>query len=460
MENIFPTFIRVRRGLTDASHVRTLFERLENNSSNSENITLTEADRLAILDFPNPDIFSAGLVKATDVPKQALLERAASTPDQLTPGELQLLHNRYWPKITFPEAGARNRVCEKLDADGTGGISARMGCSKRALAEIERLRRPYYEPNESVSLSNARSEMSKRLRKFVEKREKEDLQRTLASPECPGWAKRLLREQQLGSEGEFWGFARFVDPGLASEFDLDDYGLRAGDILNEARGSLGVLASKFTLDRLDWPEDYDGSGNEDDEEDGEHDGEEEDHDSEDDGDAPIVDLEDVRLQRIDERDMAKGREESGDIPAPDPINLNDVDWLDDEDDEELLAKFEKLRKRFRSVRETDGLDEGTLSNTFIVVDDACAFSLFDARQAAGVWVWVVDPDYDGDVASSAGEVVTHQGSQRRYRGFLRVGLQQLANKFFEARKYHENEYSMGDLWKAAQRNSNRAFVST
>jgi hypothetical protein len=459
MESIFPTFLRVRRGLTDASHVRTLFERIENSSSDSENITLTEADRLAVLDLPNPDIVSAALANATDIPKQALLERAALTPDRLTSEELKLLHDRYWPKISFSDAGARNRVCEKLDADGTGGISARMGCSKRVLAEIERLRRPYYEPNESASLSNAQSEMSKRLRKFVEHREGEDLQKTLASPQCPEWAKRLLREKQLGLEGEFWGFARFVDPEIADEFDLDDYGLRAGDILSEARESFGVLASTFTLDRLDWPEDDDGSDNEEHEEDSEYNGEEDDHDGEDDGDAPIVDLEDGRLQRIDERDMAKGREEPGDISAPDPVSHSDADWLDDEDDEELLAKFEKLRKRFRSFRESAGLDQGTLTNTFIVIDGACAFSLFDARKADGVWVWAVDPDYNGNDSSSAGEAVTHQVSQRRYRGFLRVGLQQLVNKFFEARKYQEEEYSMGDLWKAAHMNSNRAFVS-
>lgn len=67
-------------------------------------------------------------------------------------------------------------------------------------------------------------------------------------------------------------------------------------------GLTETLGPKFTLDRLDWPED--------DDDDGDEDGEGEkgvDHDSEDGGNALTVDLEDERLQRIDERDLAKGK---------------------------------------------------------------------------------------------------------------------------------------------------------
>lgn len=115
-----------------------------------------------------------------------------------------------------------------------------------------------------------------------------------------------------------------------------------------------------------------------------------------------------------------------------------------------------LRKHFRSIRERGGLDKEILSNVYIVIDDACAHSLFEAPQADSVWVWAVDPDYDESTASE----VTYEGLQRQYRGFLRVRLQQLVDKFFEARKYHEEEYPKSTLWQAAQMSLNPAFVST
>lgn len=456
MEVIFPTFMRVRRGLTDAPHIQALFEHLENNS-NGDTIPLNEADRLAILDFPNPDLLSTTLALATNLPKQTLLERAASMPEELTNEELKLLTDRYWPKPTLSEAGVRNRACENLDNDGTGGISARRGRSKKIFADIEKLREPYYDPHESTALSNARSEMSRRTKVFLkqqqQQRDEENFRETLASSRCPGWAKHFLREQRVGLEGEFWGFARFVDPEVGVGCDLDRYGFRAAEVLYGAREVLGSLRSGFTLDLLDWPE-----GEEDEDEDEEEEEEtDDDNDSEDDGDALIVDLEDERLRRIDDRDLAEGKEESGD--APSPVNANNVDWVDDEDDEELIEKFKILRKRFRSIRKIDGLDRGTLSNTSIVIDDACVFSLLEAPRADNAWVWAVDPDYDYE--TNVGTVFTcEEGSQRRYRGFLRVGLQHLVDKFFEARKYQEEEYPMAALWQAAQRNSNRAFVST
>ena len=257
MEVIFPTFMRVRRGLTDAPHIQALFEHLENNS-NGDTIPLNEADRLAILDFPNPDPLSTTLALATNLPKQTLLERATSMPEELTNEELKLLTDRYWPKPTLSEAGVRNRACENLDNDGTGGISARRGRSKKIFADIEKLREPYYDPHESTALSNARSEMSRRTRVFLkqqqQQRDEENFRETLASSRCPGWAKHFLREQRVGLEGEFWGFARFVDPEVGVGCDLDRYGFRAGEVLYGAREVLGSLRSGFTLDLLGWPE--------------------------------------------------------------------------------------------------------------------------------------------------------------------------------------------------------------
>jgi hypothetical protein len=116
----------------------------------------------------------------------------------------------------------------------------------------------------------------------------------------------------------------------------------------------------------------------------------------------------------------------------------------------------RRRRQLRSIRERGDLSEDILSNVSIVIDDACAHALFEAPNADSVWVWAVDPDYR---ESTAGEV-KDEGSQRLHRGSIRVRLQQLVDKFLEARKYHAEQYPISALWQAAQRSLNRGFVST
>lgn len=170
---------------------------------------------------------------------------------------------------------------------------------------------------------------------------------------------------------------------------------------------------------------------------------------------------DLRLRAIDEKDIAKMSDNEDNDGQHDGLARNstpneNVEWIEDENDEGLRAKFQMLRLRFRSMHERGALDEGTLSNVFIVVDAACAFSLFEAPDTDSVWVWAVDPDYNKPLVGEG----TSPTLQHRYRGFLRVRSQHLVDKFFEVSKYHEEEYSMAALWEAAQRSLNRAFVST
>jgi hypothetical protein len=106
-----------------------------------------------------------------------------------------------------------------------------------------------------------------------------------------------------------------------------------------------------------------------------------------------------------------------------------------------------LRQHFTSIRDRsrlpkfgnggrsryDALVEGVLNNVFIVIDGTCVASLYTGPQHAdNVWVWAVDPDHDdsNDITDFDFEPGVHQ-----YRGFLRVRIQQFADKFFEARKY-------------------------
>jgi len=458
MDLIVLSFVRVQRELSDSSQIQALFERLENSSDYLE---LTEAERQSILDFPNSDTVSANLGSATHLQKHVLLERAASAPDKLTPRELDLLKHRYWLDKTISEMRTLARVGGILD----GSHGHKGGHCERLVSRLEQLRAPYYDLNEYDALINAREESLRRWRASIERRTEESLQRTLASSKCPPWAKRLLGEQGLE---KFWGFAKFVDPAAAQEYDMETYGAHADNLLDHAKYSAGLeaLGQNFSIEPLDWPKNDEtlerGSNSDPIEEQRDHDIKHDHDDARDDGNALSIDLEDERLQQIDDRDLARFEEDEDASREPDSttaknsVNTEVVAWVDDEDDDDLQARLDMLRRHFRSIRERGDLGEDVLSNVFIVMDDACAHALFEADNADSVWVWAVDPDYD---ESTAGEV-KDESLQRLYRGFLRVRLQQLVDKFFEARKYHAEEYPMSALWQAAQRSLNRAFVST
>jgi hypothetical protein len=143
-----------------------------------------------------------------------------------------------------------------------------------------------------------------------------------------------------------------------------------------------------------------------------------------------------------------------------------------DDIQALRTKFQLLREHLKSIRDRarlpqygnggrcryDALVEGVLSNAFIVIDGTCISSLYTGPQYAdNVWVWAVDPDYDDSNASDS----TSSDSDSeipQYRGFLRVRIQQLADKFFEARKYR-NEVPMSELWSVAQKSRKTTFIS-
>jgi hypothetical protein len=136
----------------------------------------------------------------------------------------------------------------------------------------------------------------------------------------------------------------------------------------------------------------------------------------------------------------------------------------------LREKFQLLREHFTSIRDRarlpqygnggrcryHALVEDVLSNAFIVIDGNSISALYTEPQYAdNVWVWAVDPDYDD--WNDDTDFDSEPGAQR-YRGFLRVRIQQLADKFFEARKYWM-DVPMSELWLAAQNSRNAAFVS-
>lgn len=250
----------------------------------------------------------------------------------------------------------------------------------------------------------------------------------------PDWARRLLEEEK-GTKP--WGFAQYVDPLAAVHFELEHYFARTDALLMFAKTNVRygkLLSGEFLLQHLDWP-----------------------------GTDPATRDRTVYVaqrmqshedQEFDEKDAARvymASKQPNDIQA-------------------LRTKFRLLREHFRSIRDRtrlpqygnggrcryDALIEGVLSNAFIVIDSTCISSLYTGPQSAdNVWVWAVDPDFDDSNASTSPD---SDAEIPQYRGFLRVRIQQLADKFFEARKYR-TEIPMSELWSVAQKSRNTTFIS-
>lgn len=169
-------------------------------------------------------------------------------------------------------------------------------------------------------------------------------------------------------------------------------------------------------------------------------------------------------------DTSEGRASS---PVDKPADSPEEDSEDDDDDDadiETVRELDKLRTHFKWVRDRakkrrkaheplnvdrSGIPNGLLSNIFLVIDQDVIDSIkTNSPIADNAWIWAIDPDYTGDVAS-----MTKNGLKDEYYGYMRVRLQQLVNNFWDARHNHEDEQPLQTLWAAAQQSHNFAFVS-
>ncbi|KAK5116884.1 hypothetical protein LTR85_009144 [Meristemomyces frigidus] len=146
---------------------------------------------------------------------------------------------------------------------------------------------------------------------------------------------------------------------------------------------------------------------------------------------------------------------------------------DDEDDDaaiETVRELNKLRTHFKWVRDRakkrrkaheplpvdhSGIPKGFLRNIFLVIDqDVIDSIVVNSPMADSAWIWAIDPDYTGDVAS-----MTKNGLRDEYYGYMRVRVQQLVDNFWEARYYREDGLPLRTLWAAARQSHKYAFVS-
>lgn len=460
MDNRIRSFMRVIRKLDNADELIQRFPEWERSalSQDAASSSLAPQDQRRILDFPDAETQAANIAKSSTLGKEDLLRRAAETPTQLSATEASLLKGRYWLDISPDE------VREFLSADGliTGPRRVSEEDHRAAGKRLEAVRQLFYAENEEKAMENALAEHWRHEDDAWRARQKQEAERRL--PLAFPWVRRLWEEDK----GEKpWGYGIFVDPeSCVDDEEYESYSCRRDGVLFHAVGAIGAEGTPISHMRqmqwLDWPTSATADG-------GEKEGGSQaiqQSDSEEDSNNPAAGK--VRLIK----DIFREKEEETE---------------EEEIDEKRVAKFKHLRQHFKSIRdratksqrreqaassettqaESGGLIDGMLQNVFLVVDKCSVASvLYKFGAVDDMWLWAVDPDYDdANDASATAAAATTEGSTstetpKSYRGFMRVRLQQIVNKFYDARRFHEDDYPMTKLWEAAQKSKYHAFVST
>ncbi|KAG9561395.1 hypothetical protein KCU71_g3255, partial [Aureobasidium melanogenum] len=449
MEYIIRTFTCVVHHTHNADDIIKNATALLDGSSNA--IDISDHDRLGILDFPNAMIQKANVAATTSLPKAELLERAVSFPSTLSAGEIDLLKRRYWLGLTreemtpsFSSAAKRNLFALSQEH------------LQQATEQLKKVRAMLYDANEEDALWNAEMEDWQRMMDASKQRKKQEVESRL--PTAQPWVKRLWDEDQAEKN---WGYAVLRDPRVANE----EYEVRKDAALMNAREAIGcgdTIGARWRLQYLDEP------------------------DSPTISQSPLnctaserpqntssVDVLPIHKDKVLlDQNTSHPKELLEDDKKHDQAKAvsEDEDKRDEKLVSELEARFQVLRQHFRKVRDrtpkrqstalypqTDRneLKDGILKNVFLVINQQCVDSLFS--QTANVddmWVYAVDPDYIQPTGTAALEPPPNE-----YRGYVRVRLQQLVNNFFDARRFHSDEFSMQALWCAAQASRNQAFVS-
>lgn len=362
MENFLPGFSRIARKFDDAAQLAADFDTLIHAARRGPS-SLSAQDKQRLLDLPEPEeqhnAIMASAATGTTSSKPELLLRAVHAPRELTDAEVKLLSRRYWQDYpTHDERAAAVAVYELFGGDDEAWLVA--------YKELQAVRAPLYDDaNEAEALENGQKEESRRLREqalggaaAIADRESKCLRAmALARP----WVRRMWEEDGGFGSDRKWGLAYFVVPSvMEDERRTDDYIDRAATVLDRGRRAVAcgdALDRRWEYRRLSWP----------------------------DG------VPEARLLAAGENVKASVRihpvkkwsnvhhDAWGDnaVPPQEEPRHDPVD-LDGENsavaDRARLEVVQKLRERFTSIRDEDGLKSGVLPNVFIVIDQDCVDS--------------------------------------------------------------------------------------
>lgn len=417
MEDVIKSFTCVLRHTHSTNDIINNINALADGSALARNIS--DHDRLGILDFPDTSTQDANVTATTSLSKAELVKRAASSPSELSVGEYSLLRDRFWLDLTAGELKAQESAQLALSASDE--------IYYQVTGQLEKVRAMLHDNNEAAALLNADNEEWRRMAAELKEEEKREAESRL--PTAQPWVKRLWEEDK-GERN--WGYAVYYPPeAVDEEYECGrDLRLHSAQL---SAGCLGRMSMRWRLQYLDWP------------------------------DNPI-------LRQAPLPDPVD--DDSGFRAVPGRPGLFTGTWKPPNmyTTSQLEDRFQALRQNFKAARDHTpersgtasdsqtshgGLQDGMLRNVFLVVDQQCVRQVLDTRgHPDDAWVYAVNPDY---VQSS--EATGDETSSNEYRGYLRVRIETLCGDFFDARKYHEDEFSMQDLWQAAQSNWLKAFVS-
>jgi hypothetical protein len=411
MENLIKAFTCVLRYKNDADIIINNVNALLDGTTFAGDIS--DNDRLGILDLPDTATQEANVAAVTSLSRAELLERAALSPSELSTEEIKFLIQRFWLDPTIAETKAQRAAQQTLAISEEDFYPV--------TNQLKKVRTMLYDNNEEAALCNAENEEWKRIIAATKEERKREFESQL--PFAQAWVRKLWEEDRADKD---WGYAVFFAPAAAAN---EEYAWRYDGALWNAHlttGCAGTISSRWRLQYLDWP------------------------------DSPA-------LKQRPHYDYAS--EQPIDID-PEPgrvkrLTLSGDTW-DMYTTSELEARFQALRQHFVAVRDHHSerqstapntqLQDGILRNVFLVIDQQCVESLLSDLMPGvdNAWVYAIDPDYQHPTTDAAAD---------EYRGYIRVRLQQLVNSFFDVRRFHEDEFSMEELWRAAQSSRHRAFVS-
>lgn len=416
LDIVLGTFKRVTRGLTPKGGIVETFRSLRRGEYDDLD-ALEETHRRQLLDLPNLDDEDDMRGRVTSLSRQELLAKAAGDPVNLTDAELKFLSSRTWGSETSEEFAATDEaisaVCD-IEQAGPDDPSP----YDMVLQQILTLQKPLFKDNEEEAFSNAETERWERIGRASRASQKVRAENALdrALP----WVRQRYDYHET-HPGHVWGYVCFKDAWMQSltEQEAEEFDVRMSAVLQYINTNTGVMGSLSQLWRL-----------------------------------PYV------------NGPAQGK-----LFATDDEAFSD--GLGGERLADIEESIESTRRIFRSLRTQAGdqtstqdgqsgvklLEPGMLESTFLVVDETCYKSVVSdghgPRLVDDMFILAVDADY----TASDTRTLDGNNTKAQYRGYMRVRLQQIVNRFFALRWLRADTAHMGDLWQAAQNTRNQAFAS-
>ncbi|KAK8108793.1 hypothetical protein PG984_014594 [Apiospora sp. TS-2023a] len=332
MELLVAGFTRVLRNIDSADHVMELISDLEHRLVSD----ISPQDKRSLLDFPEDEELDANIQECTSLSRAELLQRAATSPGQLTTAEIDVLRERYWLEISPTEASIKD------EKDGAL-YRASGGSYEETYDRSNAFRAALYAENEAEALRNAIAEHGRRALQEWQAGLDRKVEAHLATlgPD-KAWIRQIW-EEEVKDTGA-WGYAAYVVPGAAdSPVQWEEYDSSRSGRLLHAKIALGFgdrIGAKFSTRRLPWPE--------------------------------------------------------SNIETPDPTAQEDRENVLGTMFQKLREDFVRLRAVPHRVEEGRvGMRKGLLTNVFLVHDRETVNSVVGMSGLADqMWIWAVDPDYE------------------------------------------------------------------